>query len=236
MTRPERAATPLRVYLVHQRRLLAEAVLPRLREEPDLEVVGAARLEAAVVSLTGTDCDLVLVDGGGDGASGAETVRRLRDALPEIPILPFGLDGADAVVRCIEAGANGYVDGAASFESLVAAARAVVRGRASCTPAVASRVLERIVALSGDRRSPPPASAPTEREREVLELVADGLANKEIAARLGISLSTVKNHVHSLLDKLGVGRRRDAVRVAYQHGLIDHYLPRRGAAVRRDED
>jgi len=226
----ERGGGRLRLHLVHQRNLLAEAMLPRLGEQPDLEVTGVSTASAAAVeALRGGGGDLVLVDGGGDKALAVDTVRRLRDALPTLPILPFGLDGAEEVVCFIEAGASAYVAGEAGFDELLETVRAVGGGRAPCSPAVAARVLERIVALSGDERCAPPAAAPTERERQVLGLVADGLANKEIAAYLGISLSTVKNHVHSLLDKLGVGRRRDAVRVAYQHGLIDRYLPRRGS-------
>ena len=152
--------------------------------------------------------------------------------MPRVDVVVVGLADTAEVVRFVEAGANGYLMRDGRFEELAATVEAVHRGRTPCEPGVAARVLERLAELAGETDGAAAASrsALSEREVEVLVLVADGLSNKEIAGHLGLALSTVKNHVHNLLGKLGVGRRRDAVRTAYEQGLIDHYLPLRRTA------
>jgi DNA-binding NarL/FixJ family response regulator len=224
----------VRVLLVHGRRLLADVVRSTLEERGDVELVAvAADARQALAALAGGHgngggADLVLVDAAAGHEAALAAVRELADRLPDSRILPFGLAGGEEAVRFIEAGANGYATDGASLDELLAEARQLQREQASCAPEVAARVVERIVELSAEAE-PPPLSSPglTPRQQEVLELLADGLANKEIAGHLGISLSTVKNHVHSLLDKLAAKRRRDAVRIAYRRGLIDDFLPRR---------
>lgn len=227
------AGAPIRLHVVLGRRLLAEAVRGTFEACPDLhlEAVTADGVEAAR-QLCSQHADLVLVDASIDVESALATVRYLRDNVPRSKIVSLGVDEDGDVLRFIEAGATGYVPATASFDDMVATLRDVHRGRADCAPEVAVRVLERIVDLSrsaDDDHPPPPDHPLTPREQEVLELLADGLANKEIAARLDIALSTVKNHVHNLLEKLGVGRRREAVKVAFELGLIERCLPRRNA-------
>ncbi|HMB55489.1 MAG TPA: response regulator transcription factor, partial [Thermoanaerobaculia bacterium] len=224
----------VRVLLVHGRRLLGDVLRASLEERRDVELVAvAAGAGEALAALAGDNgegrgADLVLVDAAAGCEAALAAVRELADRLPSTRILPFGLAGCDDAVRFIEAGASGYATDGASLDELLDEARRLAGERASCAPEVAARVVERIVELTA-AAEPPPVTSPglTPREQEVLELVADGLANKEIAGCLGISLSTVKNHVHSLLDKLEAKRRREAVRIAYRLGLIDDFLPRR---------
>lgn len=230
---PDGAEPPILLHLVVGRRLLAEAVRRAFEAWPNLQVeaVSTDGVEAAR-RLRSQRTDLVLVDASVDVDTALATVRYLHDHLPHLKIVPLGVGEEGDVVRFIEAGATAYLLVTESFDDLVATLRDVHRGRADCAPEVAVRVLERIVDLSrsaGDDHPPPPEHPLTPREQEVLELLADGLANKEIAARLDIALSTVKNHVHNLLEKLGVGRRREAVKVAFELGLIERCLPRRNA-------
>lgn len=221
--------TPLRLFLVQGPHLLVELLGDWAAEDGGrLQVVGAAEgWPGAAEELRRRPAELALIDASRRPGAAREAVRRLRDRFPELLLLPFGVEDEAAVLGFIEAGANGYLLRQAEPELLAETAFALHRGRAPCAPVVAARVLERIVELAaaGRDRPHPEPDLLTGRERQVLELVADGLANKEIGGELGISLSTVKNHVHSILDKLGVGRRRDAVRVAYESGLIDQYLP-----------
>lgn len=226
---------PTRLLLVHRRRLLAEAVVGALGEWPGLRLVGVADdPDEALAVVAERRADLVLVDAGAGADTVLDTLHALRRARGDLPILTFGLGDDAEVLEAIEAGSNGYLVRSAGIDELAAAVDSLLRGRAPCDPAVAARVVERIVRLCEDaeERPPPPAQALTERELEVLDLVAAGLANKEIAGRLEIAVSTVKNHVHSILDKLGVGKRRAAVQVAYEHGIIDRYLPHRSPGER----
>lgn len=218
----------LELFLVHGERLLTEVVTRSFRQRDDLRLVGACGdVEEAAAALRERPRTVVLVDASRYRREALEAVRELGDRLPVLEILPFGLETAEEVVEFVEAGASGYVLSCQSFGELVETARSLHRGRTTCDREVARRVLARIVNLAGESRppSPPPETDLTPREHEVLLLVAEGLANKEIAAELGIAPSTVKNHVHKLLGKLGVPRRREAVRVAYEHGLIADCLP-----------
>ncbi|HEX7241600.1 MAG TPA: response regulator transcription factor, partial [Longimicrobiaceae bacterium] len=112
----------------------------------------------------------------------------------------------DVVLACAEAGVSGYVSRGASLDDLVGALRSVARGELVCSPHIAGSLFRRVAALS-ERREASPAAVLTPREREILGLIDQGLSNKEISRRLRIELSTVKNHVHNLLEKLQVSRR-----------------------------
>ena len=227
-SRTERSSSgPVRVLLLPAPRLRDEVMRACLAAEPGIEVVGDGGGGRDGSRFDGVD--VAVVDAGCDPDGAHEVVRELGDRAPALDIVAVGLEDEAEVVRFVEAGACGYLLRGARFEELVATVKEIHAGRTPCEPGVAARVLERLTHLTADssRRSPPPRAALSRREIEVLEMVADGLSNKEIAAGLGLALSTVKNHVHNLLGKLDVGRRRDAVRVAYEQGLIDRYLPLR---------
>lgn len=207
--------------------LLAESLRDRLAEQPGLSprIVEAPPCDPRV-SADGDEADLVLVDAVGT-ASALTSVRTLCDRWPELDVVVLGVASDDEVVRFVEAGARGYLPLGAGFDELLTTVRSVMSGRTPCEPRAVARVLDRLVRLAGEAaessdEAPNPLSP---RELEVLELVADGLSNKEVAARLGLALSTIKNHVHNLLTKIDVGCRREAVRWAYERGFIDCYLP-----------
>lgn len=234
------SASPVRLLLVEGPRLRAEVMRSCLAAEPGIEVVGEEGGEAAGGEGGGfgigasrlAAVDVVVVDAACDPEAACAAVRELGDRMPGLDVVAIGLEDAAEVVRFVEAGARGYLLRGARLNELVETVKEVHAGRTPCEPTVAAQVLERLAHLAAESGCGPPAAQTSlsAREVEVLEMVADGLSNKEIAAGLGLALSTVKNHVHNLLGKLDVGRRRDAVRVAYQQGLIDRYLPLRTSA------
>ena len=176
--------------------------------------------------------DVVLIDSSHrDEALAA--AWRVGEELPGAKLLILGIEQEDeGVLDFVEAGAHGYLLKGASAADLAAAIHDVHAGRTRCSPRIAAAVLARIGRLGeldrADRAERQPAAGPHEaltgRELDILRLLADGLSNKEIALRLSISLSTVKNHVHNLLVKLAVRRRREAIRFAYEQGLLPDLL------------
>ncbi|WP_073906323.1 response regulator transcription factor [Streptomyces sp. CB02009] len=194
--------------------------------------------------------DVVLMDLRMPRCDGVEATRRIRERHPgtEVVVLTTYADDA-SLFPALRAGARGYLTKDASGEEIVRALRDVTDGRAGLSPSVQRRLLEQLVerGASAERAGPsggtgpgaegsataslasasatagpvvPGADGLTERETEVLVLVADGLSNQEIAGRLGISTATVKTHINNLFAKTGVRDRAQAVRYAYQHGLV----------------
>jgi DNA-binding NarL/FixJ family response regulator len=120
------------------------------------------------------------------------------------------LDTEEAVLASLEMGAAAYVTGEGDMGRLVETVRQVVRGGVVCSPSITGRLFRRLAALADEQRGVHPAEPLTVREHEIAGLLAAGLSNREIGRRLFIEVSTVKNHVHSILDKLGLGGRADA--------------------------
>jgi two-component system, NarL family, nitrate/nitrite response regulator NarL len=165
------------------------------------------RYDITVVDRT-DDPDVVLVDMTGSGGLG--TLRDLAAARPKPRLLAVGVrDVHDDVVRCVEAGAIGYVARDASLAELAEAVHAALRGETTASPHVIATLMQRVASLSANRRGGVVAEL-TSRELEVVELIERGLSNKEIAAQLSIAVTTVKNHVHNILEKLDVQRRGEA--------------------------
>ena len=219
---------PIRVSIASPNRLFADAMVSLLRKQAELAVIGAAgdpeTADPADPAVAGAD--VLLLDAGaenGDGGNALARLRRLRERGGGCKALILGLPAEDdQLIDFIEAGAQGYVLCGTSPADLVEAIRAVHAGRSRCSAWVAAAVVARIVELEGKRarvddREREPLTA---REREVLGWMATGRSNKEIGGRLRISVQTVKNHVHSILSKLGARRRREALRIAYEIGLL----------------
>jgi DNA-binding NarL/FixJ family response regulator len=140
-------------------------------------------------------------------------MRALATALPDAKIVGLGVpDDEDSVVALLEGGASGYVTAEQPLADLVTAVEAAAAGELSCPPLISAALARRIAALAA-RTTPDPATGPlTPRQREIAALIVEGLSNKQIARRLLIEQATVKNHVHTILVKLGVTRRDQVAR------------------------
>jgi DNA-binding NarL/FixJ family response regulator len=141
-----------------------------------------------------------------------ERMQELADLAQE-PIVAFGVPGDERhVIALAEAGVLGFVEREASVDQLIECILRAARGEATIPPKFATTLLRRVAALSDRKDAPDPdLAALTVRERQIVEIIAEGLSNKEIAARLSIEVATVKNHVHSILEKLNVSRRSEVV-------------------------
>ena len=208
--------TPLRVLVVDDHPLFTAGVTALLSSVEDTDVVAtAADGEAAVREATLHRPDVVLMDLNLPGTSGLEATRRIAKASPESVVLVLSmLDDDESVLAAMRAGARGYVLKGAGQEELLAAIRSVAAGGAVFGAAVAGRMLAALDA-------PPPAPAfpgLTEREAQVLSLMAEGRDNREIAAELSVSAKTVANHVSHILTKLQARDRVDAVLRARDSG------------------
>ena len=220
------------VFLIHRYRLLTEAIVGSLNANGRVSCVGTSHTRAeALEKLRSLDVEVVLVDASLGQPEVCDTIREVKECFPRVNILFLGSDCGDEILEFIEAGASGYVSQEASLADMLETIDAVSQGQTPCSPQVAASVLARIEELAGQResRSVRAVGLPvqlTPRESEVLQLVASGLRNKEIAQRLDIKLPTVKNHVHKILDKFQVKHRREAIRLAYECGLLEDPLPR----------
>jgi two-component system nitrate/nitrite response regulator NarL len=136
----------------------------------------------------------------------------LVGAAPQVPVIALEVSetAEEEIIACAEAGVAGYLLRRDSFVDLVAVIQSVARGEMLCSPRVAATLLRRVAALVDERRSWSDPAKLTAREREIVQLIEQGLSNKEIARRLTIEVRTVKNHVHNILEKLQVRRRGEA--------------------------
>ena len=191
-------------------RLYREGIHSSLSKLPQFSVIGAVgSAEEARKLGSRTAPDVVIVDMA--TRNSLTIVRTIRQDLPSAHIIGFGVDEVEGeVLACAEAGLSGYVTSDASLDELVAGIESACRGELLCTPKMAATLFRTLEQRRRDAVSQPKSVILTAREREVLRLVDEGLSNKEISARLSIEVSTVKNHVHNLLDKLQVTSRLQA--------------------------
>jgi DNA-binding NarL/FixJ family response regulator len=215
----QRVAAPPQVVVVDDHRLFRSG-LTRLLVDEGIAVIGEADTgETALEVVAATAPDVVLMDLNLPGISGIEATRRLIAADPTLSIVVLTVIEVESdVIESLVAGACGYLLKDASVEDIVDAIHAAVRGESLISPAIAAKLVSRVRAAG----VPSSGSGPTlsERELDVLRLICEGCENRQIAAALFISESTVKHHISSLLTKLEVGNRVQAAVRAVRDGLI----------------
>lgn len=217
-------AEAIRVLLVDDQRLMREGLRTLLELEVDLQVVGeAATGEEGVAHYAALQPDVVLIDVRMPGMDGVEATRRIhqRDPGARVIILTT-FDDDEYIFEGLRAGARGYLLKAASGEELAAAIRAVHGGGALIDPAVQGKLVEEFARLAPPARPPNAGLAEplSERELEILKLLAQGMTNREIANRLYLAEGTVKNYVTNVLAKIGARDRTLAALRGRELGLI----------------
>jgi two-component system nitrate/nitrite response regulator NarL len=198
------------VLVVAEIPLYREGMVCALGHGGRVHVLGtAASSQDALSRVRDLQPEVVLVDVAMD--EGFDTVRAIGEATPEAKVVALAVSDTEAdVIACAEAGASGYVPRDGTLDDLEAVVEGVARGEIMCSPRITASLLRRVGALAAELRGPSPNASLTAREAEVAELLDQGLSNKEIAQRLNIAVPTVKNHVHSILEKLHVHRRAEA--------------------------
>ncbi len=212
---------PVRILIAEDHAVVRQSVRVMLEMEPEFVVVGEAEDGQQALDLSEkVDPDLILMDIRMDGMDGVEATRILRERSPSIGILILTGFGDDAVLlQAVEAGAHGFLLKDASAEELKKAILRVVAGESHMTPALLRKLLDE---LATREELPHPAhSELTPREHEVLEALARGLSNEEIANELVISEKTVKTHLGSIFGKLHVDGRAQAMLYAIREGLVE---------------
>jgi DNA-binding NarL/FixJ family response regulator len=228
-TTPELAGQPvgdaIRVMICDDHALFRRGLIMVLESEEGIEVVAEAEDGAeAVAKAEELAPDVVLMDVRMPRVSGIEATRSIADSVPTAKILMLTVsDEEDDLYDAIKAGAAGYLLKEISIEEVATAIRAVVSGQSLISPSMASKLLSEFTNLAkkADERQALPTPRLTERELEVLKLVAQGMSNREIASELYISENTVKNHVRNILEKLHLHSRMEAVVYAVREKLLD---------------
>ena len=212
-------AARIRILIADDHPIVRQGIAAVIDREPDLEVVGEAGDGAeAVEQAKALSPDVILMDLQMPKMDGAEAIKRLGDEAPEIKVIILTTyDTDDYIFRGLESGARGYLLKDAPPEEVVRAVRVAYRGESLIEPRIASRLLDRIDRLGGASAGDAGLS---EREVEVLSLLANGSTNKQIAAELYIGESTVKTHVLHIFGKLDVSDRTAAVMEAARKGII----------------
>jgi DNA-binding NarL/FixJ family response regulator len=206
--------SPVRVHLVSATRLYQEGLRGALEDGGRVSVAAASIALPRAAELREHAIELVLIDATG----GSRQLAVLHAQAPDVPIVTLGVD-PDSVVAYAGAGAVGFVPREASIEQLVAAIEEVVREGASCPARLVARLLTELTANAAGRTEI--EEKLTARESEVVALVRRGCSNKEIAYELGIELTTVKNHIHNILEKLRLDSRADVALLARERAELD---------------
>jgi len=201
---------PVLAFLICRVRLYCDVVADRLAHEPGIALIGIANPEDNLVAEIETVVpDVVLLDTSPRDAL-AMAARLIRER-PQTRILGFGVcDVPEDVVACAEAGLSGYVPCTASINDLISAARRVASGDTVCTVAMADGLFHHLRRVALGSLPSSLERVLTQRQQQIVGLIGEGLSNKEIARRLSLGTSTVKNHVHDILDRLQVTSRSEA--------------------------
>jgi NarL family two-component system response regulator LiaR len=207
---------PIRVMLVDDHTMVRKGLATILKVFPDLQLAGEAENGSAAISLCGeVQPDVILMDMVMPDMDGATATRIIRQQFPQVQVIVLtSFKEGELIKNALEAGAIGYLLKDVSADELARAIRAAYSGRATLSPEAAQTLVETA------NQPPSPGLDLTEREREVLSLMIEGLNNTQIAGRLTVSPSTIKSHVSNILSKLGVASRTEAVTLALRNRIV----------------
>ncbi len=214
----------IRVFLVAENRLLREALTRLLRKRSDIYVAGAAPYSARAVDvIADSECDVLLLDSVAASSADPNFISRAMRAVPELKVVMIGMEEDEATfLRAVRSGVAGYVLKEASAADVVGAVRAVSQNEAVCPPRLCMCLYKYVARQS--------ACVPnlhirvqlglTRRQQQLVPLIAQGMTNKEIASQLNLSEQTVKNHIHRMLQKVGVDDRLAMVEMVRVQGAF----------------
>lgn len=210
------SSKPIRVMLVDDHLMVRKGLATFLKVFNDLQLAGEAESgEAAIQLCAEVHPDVVLMDLVLPKMDGATATRAIRQQFPQVQVIVLtSFKEGELITNALEAGAIGYLLKDVSADELVQAIRAAYAGRATLSPEAAQALVENA------NQPPAPGLDLTEREREVLALMIEGLNNTQIAGRLIVSPSTIKSHVSNILSKLGVASRTEAVALALRNRIV----------------
>ncbi len=211
---------PIRILIADDHPLFRDGLRALLASVPDTEVIGeVATGEDAIAQATALQPDLILMDIQMPGVNGIEATRRILQASPHIGVIVLTMfEDNDSVFAAMRAGARGYILKGADQAEILRAIQAVASGEALFSPAIAKRLMHFFAAAQPSTPSSAFAEL-TEREHEILNLIAQGHNNAEIAERLVLSAKTVRNHISNIFSKLQVADRAQAIIRAREAGL-----------------
>ena len=214
---------PVRVLVVDDQELFRRGLIMLLGSDSDIEVVGEASDGITATDLAvRTAPDVILLDVRMPRRTGVEACRSIKEVVPSAKIIMLTVSDEEAdLYESVKNGASGYLLKDSSIEEVAQAIRVVNEGQSLISPSMAVKLIDEFKQMSKPEREQGPALRLTERELEVLRLVAKGLNNREVAKELFISENTVKNHVRNILEKLQLHSRMEAVMYAMREKLLD---------------
>lgn len=211
----KQSASPTRVYVLAENRLLRQTLVRLFRKRGDINVVGdACCSESAVKDIASAETDLLLLDCFDTNNTSEDWLASLQESIPEIKIVLFGMnEDPDFFLRAVRRGIAGYVLKSASAADLLDAIRTVAQGEAACPPKFCKVLFKTLAAATIDVKEDRATIQVdlTQRQRQLMSLVAMGLSNKEIAANLNLSEFTVKNHIYRVMKQVDAQTRHEAV-------------------------
>ena len=209
------SVSPVRVYVIAENRLLRETLVRLFRKRSEITIVGdTCCSDSAIADIASAKCDLLLLDCFNTNSASDDWVADLQESLPEIKIVLFGMDEDPSVfLRAVRLGIAGYVLKNASASDLLDAVRTVAQGEATCPPKFCKVLFKTVATGAGEEKNGHGTSQfdLTQRQRQLMSLVAMGLSNKEIAANLNLSEFTVKNHIYRVMKQVDAQSRHEAV-------------------------